>query len=299
MATEIDDEVLTLDETGKLAVETPTVEIVEDKPKAPSLEDSIALLKANLEDEKKARAKAETEANEARARETAAKNEALSARTQADDSNLRMVEGAITQVKTTAEQLEAAWVRAGQEGDLLKQAKIQTQMAVNANRLVQLENGKREMEEAAKAPRPMQRQDDPTDAYIANVEQSSPNSAAWLRSHKQYITNPNLRSKMMSAHYAAEADGITTDTPEYLDFVEKRLGLKQAPAQETEMQLENPLSAAAAPIQRQSPPAAPPSRQASPGNRGKTVTLTRAQLEAAEISGLTPAEYAANLPKAQ
>jgi hypothetical protein len=92
---------------------------------------------------------------------------------------------------------------------------------------------------------------------------------------------------MARAHEDAVDHGIIPESNEYFRFVESRLGISDR-AQDMSM------SSAASPVQRrQSPPAAPVSRQASSSSSNThIVKLTPAQREAASISGLTEKEYA-------
>jgi phage I-like protein len=78
--------------------------------------------------------------------------------------------------------------------------------------------------------------------------------------------------------------------------VEGRLGISKGETAAPEPAM----SAAAAPVQRrQSPPAAPVSRQPSnsSGNKPHVVKLTPEQREAARISGVTEEEYARQMIK--
>ena len=71
------------------------------------------------------------------------------------------------------------------------------EMAANEAKALQLENGKQSLKETPRsAPRPL----DPVEAFATQL---SPRSAAWVRAHPEYATNPKLTQKMIAAHNMA------------------------------------------------------------------------------------------------
>ncbi len=143
----------------------------------------------------------------------------------------------------------------------------------------------------------------------------------WLRQHPHLLPNTpeagRLRSRVIAAHYEAEAEGLTADTPSYFDFLEQRA--PRVPDPERSDSRASPYSGAADTVEvdlekptdqqvtrasdtrivdrrtdtprteqsRQTSSALPPSRSSSPSNgsgqRGR-VTLTLGEQEAARIS---------------
>ena len=71
---------------------------------------------------------------------------------------------------------------------------------------------------------------DPVEAYIGD---RSEQSARWLRSHRQFVTDPHRNARLQSAHHLAIAEGHAADSPGYFKFVEEKLGLRTAPEQKT------------------------------------------------------------------
>ena len=252
----------------------------------PSTEDALKQLKANLEVERNARLQAEK-----LAREHA--NVAQSSIKQVENTNLTLVTNALNTVKREAEILKANYRAALAQNDYDAAADAQEQMAMNAAKLLQLENGKAAMEAEAKQRqevRSMPRNVDPVEAFASQL---SPRSAEWVRKNPQFVTDQRLNQKMIAAHNLAMADGLTADTDDYFAFVENIVKPNLTSAQAVEPQ-ESALSEASAPTQRRSaPPAAPVSRSGTGnGVQSNRVTLTAAEREMAEMMGMTHAEYA-------
>ena len=135
----------------------------------------------------------------------------------------------------------------------------------------------------------------PTPASNDPVEQVasqlSPRSAAWVRSHPEYVRDPVKYESMLRAHNVAVAEGYAPDSDAYFQYVESRLGFRNEPKAEPEAE---PTSAAAKPAQkRQAAPAAPSSSVAGSGS-GRTLVarLSAEEREIAEMLKITPEEYA-------
>lgn len=299
MADKTDDGVIELDlSIPEDAAKKPPEKKKEDAPfvtDAPPVEDAVANLKKQLEDEKTGRANDQARLRVAEDAMRQASDTSVKAQTDARAANLSMVEGAITSVKREQEVLEANLANAMGAGDFGAAAKIQTQIATAATKLVQLETGKEAMEAEAKQPiKRMEATRDPVDAFASQL---SPRSAAWVRAHPQFATDPRLTQKMVAAHNLVVGD-IPADTDEYFDKVESLLGLKK-PADDLQ---EDPMGEAAQVTQRRSgsPPAAPVSRSGTGnGQRPNTIRLSAAEVEMAEMTGLTPREYAEQKAKLQ
>jgi chromosome segregation ATPase len=248
-----------------------------------SLEEGIQELKKKLEAEQNARAEAEKRAQEMQ-------QQAHRAQTEVQDSNLQLIHSAMEAVKRNADALKQHYAAALQAGAFDKAAEIQEQMGINSAKLLQLENGRAALEDKLKnAPQTL----DPVEQVASQL---SPRSAQWVRNHPQCITDKRLYQKMVGAHNIAVADGFIPDTDDYFEFIEQQIGFKKPPARETEVQVDEPMSAASAPAQRRNaPPAAPSSRAASGTSGSKNVVrLSADEREVAQIMGMTPEEYAKN-----
>ena len=126
----------------------PEVVKVEAAPveEAPKPDEALQELKRQLDAERAARQQ------EAQARANAERM-AAAAKNETEDTNLRLVENAIETVKANQSGLKAAYAQAAAAGEWDRCADIQENMATNGARLLQLENGKQAMAEAAKRPK--------------------------------------------------------------------------------------------------------------------------------------------------
>lgn len=277
---------------GNQATIEPVVEpVVETAPASPATEpadDGIAELKKRLEaaestakSEQEARARAERERNEAVQRAYHAKNEK-------EDTDLRLIESALSQVQANAAHLESSYAEAITAGDAIRAAKIMREMAANEARALQLQNGQQSLKERPKEqPKPL----DPVEAFAAQL---SPKSAAWVRAHPEYVTNPKLQRKMIAAHSLAVEDGIPADSDDYFASVEDTLKIAsraikaQVDPDDEEI---SPFSDAGAGRSRQSP-AIPVSRDITPsGERTRVVRLSPDEMQMAKDCGMSPQEY--------
>jgi len=251
-------------------------------------EEGIEQLRGRLAAESAARQDAETRARNAEAR-------ASHAGSQADTSNIMVVESGLSQIKQQQDILKGQYRDALVAQDYDKAADIQMDISANAAKQLQLEQGLQGLKNRPKeTPRQeVQRRADPVEEFASQL---TPLSAAWIRKNPTFVTDPNKMRKMIAAHNLAEANGIAGDTPEYFDFVEQTVGLKQErqePQSGSEADAAEPLSEAAAPAKRRSaPPAAPVNRGGS--NNPRTMTLSREEKEIAEATGQTYEEFARN-----
>ena len=250
-----------------------------------SADEGIRELKFKLEEERLARLEAEKRVKQAAEQASLAKSEV-------DDTNLKLIDNAIDTVKNNQLSLKRSYADALARGDHEEAADIQVQMSEIAMQKMQLENGKtayqNRMEQAKFVP---QVQNDPVESLAAQL---SPRSADWVRAHPEYATNPRLYQKMIAAHNLAMADGLEADSDDYFNTIEDTL--KIAPRQ-TVQQEDSALSAASAPTSRRSaPPAAPVSRSptTNSGARPNVVRLNSQEREIASMMGMTDQEYARN-----
>jgi len=273
-----------LDEPEK--VKEAEIEVVkaEDVPvkTKPELPPEVRELKFQLEQEKLARAEAEKRARMASEREYVAKNEVT-------DTNLSLINNAISSTQQETGYLKAGYREAMATGDYDRAAEIQQRMSDNAARLLQLENGKDALERQAKQVAPQYQQ--PMDPVEALAAQLSPRSAAWVRANPQFATDQRLFQKMIAAHNLALADGLQPDTDDYFATVEETLRIRRP-----EPAYEDPMAQSATVTQkRAAPPAAPVSRGGNgTGSNPNRVTLSAAEREMAQMMGMTNQEYAQN-----
>lgn len=266
------------------------VEAADDEPKLqqpalaqPSVEQGLEELRAQLERETNARREAERSAREAAEREARARNEV-------EDTNMRLLDGAINDVKRENAWYKDAIAKASAAGEYDKVAEFSEAMATNAAKLMRLEEGKSAMEARPKI-EPTVRNSNPVEQFASQL---SPRSAEWIRKNPDFVTDPRLNRKMIAAHEMALADGLKADTSEYFDYIEDTLKIRRPdPVLQRE---EDPMSSASAPTQRRAaPPAAPVSRSApAQASRPNVVRLNAAEREMAQMMGMTEKEYARN-----
>jgi hypothetical protein len=283
------------DKAAKTAKATPKddIEVVREEPaaKAPKADvltpdAGLEKLKAQLEAERTARQAAERHAAEASQSE-------VQARTEVQTSQLDITKTAIDTMKQSQKSLRGEYAAAMQAQDFEKVAEIQEQMSDTSAKLLYLENSKAALE---KAPKPQPRA--PVDQVEAFASRLTPQSAAWVREHPEYVRDPAKNRKMLAAHEMVLADGIKPDTPEYFRGIEETL--RMTPRAEVSRVDDDPMADAAREVvvpepRRAAPTAAPVSRSGNgTGKRSNVVTLSAMEVEMAESMSMTPEEYARN-----
>lgn len=272
-----------------------------DEPPNPLLQQLDALkaseeaLKRQLAD---TRTRAETaEQNAQRAQTEAAQN--LGAAEQAQyDSIVNAMNAANAEAESAEREIEAA----RNAGDMAAERAAFRKLARAEGRLENLEQGKAALdqrrEEMKAQPRPQSNghAQHSVDAVIDQMQGLSGDERTWLKQHPDAMTNPRLNAKLQSAYWDAQDAGHVRGTPAYFQFLEEKLGYRQAqsppppaPAQhddEPEPPPQRRAPTVSAPVSRDVPSAAT-GRPAS-----NKVTLTPAEREAAAVSGISEIEYA-------
>ncbi len=258
------------DEHG-LPIEKPVVA----KPEIIAPEVGIEALRKQLDDEKVARREAEQRAAKA-------EEDAFTYQADNHDTNIRLLASSIEEKTRENAILKGALAEANAAGEYDKVAEIQVAISENSGLIGRFKEAHDTLSKTTLEPPKPAAPSDPVEAF---AKQLTSRSAEWVRSHPDYVTNDKLRTKMVAAHNLTIADDIKADTPEYFTSLEKILGLGKAVDAPSVKEAENPLSSAA----QEAPRVAPVSRG---GNSKTVVTLSRAQREAAEASGMTDKEYA-------
>lgn len=247
-------------------------------------EEALKKLQKRLDDERKAREEAETLYRQAM-------EQARQAAIEAQDSRIHLVSGAMETLKRDEEILTAHLKQAMEIGDYDKAAEIQKNLATNSSKMLELERGYDELRRAAPPP-PVQPQNVQRELTVDDIiQQVTPRSAEWLKKHREYLPDQRSLRIMGRAHEDAIDMGLIPESDQYFAFVENRMGINKAAR--SDYQEYDAMSDAAKPTKtRQSPPAAPVSRQPmdAPARPG-VIRLTAEEVEAAKISGITPQEY--------
>lgn len=264
------------------AADDPVVEAVDEK-KVEDPEKALKTLQKKLEKERKAREEAERQARDAmeKARQSAV---------EAQDSRIHLVSGAIETLKRDDEILTAHLKQAMEIGDFDRAAEVQKAMLSNQNKMLELERGYEDMRRNPPPPPPPAA---PREVTVDDlIGQVTPRSAEWLKKNKDHIPDGRTIRIMARAHDDAVDYGIAPESDAYFNFIEDRLGISKA-KRDTYEEADDVMSSAAKTTKsRQSPPSAPVSRQPmdSPTRPG-TIRLTKEEVEAAQISGISPQEY--------
>lgn len=231
------------------------------------VQEGIEELRARLQASDSARRQAEERAQ-------AAEQARVAAAGQTQDANVQYLAGALESVRQSMGVLEANLAEAYSVQDFAQAAKIQTEIARYAQRESVIENGLEQLKSAPKE-QPRQFAPPPAENQVEQVaRQLTPNAAAWVRAHPDYVTDPQKNYRLMAAHNLAMAEGLTPDSRDYIRFVEDKVLPK-----DPEPQFERRDSVAE--TRRTAPPAAPPSRGSNGGSNPQRVTLTREQRETA------------------
>lgn len=279
-------ETVKLDEDPSIVVEIEEPKSEKQAKKEPD-EREVALneMRAQYEEQKK---RLEIER---RAREQAEQyayqqaKQAHSARAEAEDSNLRTILNAIAADEQVATNAERVYADAVATGDTALAAKAQREMARVEARLLQLENGRRALEERLQTtegrvsepemPRFAPTQPvDPVEMYASRL---TPKSAAWLRSHPEAANSIN---KLTAAHTAAvELEGIEAESPEYFAYIESKLGYSESGRDNRSEPKRSKSNISSAPVSSSSSMMSP----RSSGSSG-SITLSPAEVEMAMLA---------------
>lgn len=270
---------------------------------ADDLKDQLKSMTRRAENAESATEEAQRRAQAAVAERDEAKKTAARFKDEADKGNYESIVNAMTAMKTTREAAEEEYTQAMERGDFRAAAKAQSRLSEASARYVELEGGKTALEAKLKGGEreveTPQTRGAPT--FEDHLKTFTPTTAAWFRKNPQFLTDPVKNAEAQRAHFAALGDGVKPDTPEYFQFVEKRLKVGDH-AEDVEQDLPSRGQDERTTQRRERPvPAAAPSRDGNNGARrsgsSRTVTLTSEQQEAARISGLTNEEYAREVIK--
>lgn len=285
----IDDEIDKKNDTP-VVVDNESPETVEQQANQNgAAEDSVESLRAQL-DEANARLSSEQVAREAAERQLNTTQEEMV------DTNLKVIENAINAAASDKKGILSEIASAKEAGDYAAEADALDRLQTVNIKMSRLNEGRAELERRNEEAKELAALD-PVERYVQGMP---PRSANWVRQHGEYVTDPDKRAELETAHYAALGNRHAPGSPQYFEFIETELGLR---GQQQEQQVEE-----TKPRTRQ-PPAAPPSRTQAPGGNGAsanlpdgvqmlpngTYRLSQARQEAARISGMSNGEYLQSL----
>lgn len=216
----------------QVEAETPPAEVVVKDDKAvvkdPAINDLVQQYK-DLEAKEKAsneaKADAERRARDAQVEADNAKREAAAARQAATNSNLDTITTALTAAQEAADAAQRDIELAISNQDAKAQADAQRRLARAEALVLRYDESKSDLEARAKVkPAEPTRPSDPVEAY---AQGRAPQTANWLRSHRDYVTDQRKNHKLQAAHSNALSEGIEPDTDAYFEAVETFLGLRK------------------------------------------------------------------------
>jgi hypothetical protein len=229
----------------------------------------------------------------------------------AEEAEYQAVLTAMGAAESESESAQRDYEVASANGDFKAATDAQKRLARAEAKLIQLEDGKNVLEqrknaaiakaeEAKKNPPPQQNLT--VEQQIDSVSALLPSQKEWLKAHPDAWTDQRKNMRLQGAHVEAEDKGLTPGSKKYFQYLEERLGYKEA---EEEIDDDEEIDDEPTPRRqtaRKTLVSAPVSREA-PTNSGKPsrtkITLTPKQQEAAAIAGITQQEYAKNLMRLQ
>lgn len=223
------------------------------------------------------------------AREQAARVEQYQRESQEQEETA--IGASLAAAKAELKQAQADKLAALNAGDNAAAVEADARLAVAAARMDRLEIGQNELEARKKAPKQEQKPiptvsptGDPIDAY--NLPDDC---KTWLKTHRDYITDPRKAIDLDAAHRRAGLEGLAPGNPRYLPYIESQLFPPESEVERERQTNERP-SIMSAPVSRETPSAG--------GQRStRSIRLTPDQKEAAKLAGISEVEYAKQLQK--
>lgn len=161
------------------------------------------------------------------------------ARTEVQDSNLKIILNAIDATEQAAASAERDYAEAMAAQDFALAARAQRAIAQAESHLLQLQNGRQRLEESLQQPAegsiyappvPSFEPQIPQDPVEMYAEKLAPRSAQWLRSHPEAVQKIG---RLTRAHQDALEDGLEPESDNYFRYIESRLGYDDSPRQES------------------------------------------------------------------
>jgi hypothetical protein len=136
------------------------------------------------------------------------------------ESERQNLQAQMAAVDAEADSVELAVQKAFEDGDFGTLARRQRELANTEARRQHIVDAAVRLQNVQPMPA------DPVEAYVHG---RTAQSANWLRSHSDFITDPLKNARLTSAHWSAVADGLVPDSPDYFESIERSIGLKNQP----------------------------------------------------------------------
>jgi hypothetical protein len=200
-------------------------------------DDAVAELKRQyeaLEADNKKRQEREEAANRRAAEERAAadraRQDAAAARAEVSSSQTSAFDAGIAAANASAAQAKADYAAALEKGDFSAAADAQERMAEAVADRKRLNEAKADLDARKSSPRDEPPPRSASDPFEDHLTKFTPRTADWMRQHRDWVMDPRKSAKLTGAHHMAVGDGLTPDTDEYFEAVEKTLGLRDGEA---------------------------------------------------------------------
>lgn len=300
-----------------VVVEVATDPDAEDTTAQPTAEETIANLTKQLAEEKTAREALERDRKANEVNKVKAVEEAETA----EQQRFTLAEGKLASDKDIAQRelvdAKRAYKDAYESGDADKVVEAndklfeaQTKVKVLADNELGLNRFKEQRQQFWKdAKDKTVKQAQSGDAVELNREDFTEAAWNWIGKHPEFRQDKKFHDKAVRAHYAARGEGIEEDTPQYFEFIEKRLGLLQDEDAPTEEEIASEAAAKGEVVVAKKPEPKKSVQTSAPVNRGgetRTASktdarfkkLSAAEVDAANLAGMKPEEYwdSKNLP---
>lgn len=178
-------------------------------------------IKSRLEKSERESAILRASEAESKRRMAASAAEAARFKTQAETAQAGALASTITGLEQERDRLKGEHQQALADGEFAKVSDLQFQMSEVATKLTNAHAHKAHIDAVAKdTSKDTSIKDAPFDKE-AFLSGRSPASAAWLREHDQYFTDPAFQSRVAGAHSLAVGKELKVDSPEYFAFIEK------------------------------------------------------------------------------
>lgn len=201
------------------------------------------------------------------------------ATTTATEREGETVASRLQSAKAEADSAETEYATAMEKGDFSAAAKAQRKMAASEALIQRLDEASSDLEARKTAPKPA-RIEAPADGFEAHVSKFTQPTADWMRSHRDWVTDPVKSAKLQRAHNHALGEGLDPDTPEYFEHVETRIGLRQAAGSQSN----GAQNGAAKPVRRAAaPPVAPVNGGGGNGSSGSRSSAPEVTLRSNEV----------------
>jgi len=270
------DDVVTTQEPEK---PPPKAEVRKEiDPGEQDLRQQLEALTASQKAEAEGRRRAEDDARREREAAQKAREDAEKARAEVIGSQAETIDSGIAEAQALADAAQRELTAAYEAGDFAKVGEAQRKIARAEARILRLEEGKADIEaRRAEKPKPEAKPAEPAgDPVERYISQFSPRSQAWLREHRDAVTDHKTNLRLIAAHNSALAEDHVPDSDAYFAFLEKHLGYTEAEP-----------AAKSKPVTQRSRP-----MPAAPARDGMSISPSNGQLKSTQVV-LTPGEQRA------